>query len=88
MRYDEDDFNAEYQIPAQFLPHRKADEVPSPEDFAKFKETTPISNNGAIKVAYAQHLAATYDEQQLYRELTAISNEVMECRNSILAKIY
>ena len=88
--YYEDDFNAENQIPAQFLPRRKPDEdkIPTPQDFAKFKDASPISNNGAIKAAYAQHIAATYDEQQLYKELTAISNEVIECRNSILAKIY
>ena len=88
--YYEDDLNAEYQIPAQFLPRRKPDEdkIPTPQDFAKFKDASPISNNGAIKAAYAQHIAATYDEQQLYKELTAISNEVIECRNSILAKIY
>ena len=88
--YYEDDFNAEYQIPAQFLPRRKPDEdkIPTPQDFAKFKDASPISNNGAIKAAYAQHIAATYDEQQLYKELTAISNEVIECRNSILAKMY
>ena len=88
--YYEDEFNAEYQIPAQFLPHRKVyeDKVPTPQDFAKFKEASPISNNGAIRAAYAQHIAATYDERQLYKELTDISNEVLECRNSILAKIY
>ena len=56
--YYEDDFNAEYQIPAQFLPRRKPDEdkIPTPQDFAKFKDASPIStspplttNNNSIR---------------------------------------
>jgi hypothetical protein len=90
MYYEEDEYTAEYQIPSQFLaPKRQnADDTPKPQDFADFKAASPISNNGALRAAYAQHVAATYDERQLYKELTAVSDEVMKCLNSILAKIY
>lgn len=90
MYCEEDEYTAEYQIPPHFLaPKRQSvEDAPKPQDFANFKATSPISNNGALRAAYAQHVAATYDERQLYKELTAVSDEVMKCRNSILAKIY
>ena len=47
-------------------------------------QTVPVSS--FVPIHYSAK--ATYDDKQLYKELSAVSDEVLACRNGILNNIY
>lgn len=92
----EDDTNFEYQIPKQFLQPVQSEKVdydyayhPSsapvrPEDYAAVAAATNIKPIAAFEQT---NKSATRSDHEVYMELSAISEEVIKCRNSVLVRV-
>lgn len=52
-------------------------------------QTTPVETVPASSFVPVQYATkASYDDKMLYKELSAVSDEVLACRNKILNNVY
>ena len=62
---------------------------PTPSPAVSAAQTTPVQAVEASSFVPIQYAAkASYDDKMLYKELSAVSDEVLECRNKILNNVY
>lgn len=62
--------------------------TPSPAVFVA-QTTAPVQTVSASSFVPIQYATkASYDDKMLYKELSAVSDEVLECRNKILNNVY
>ena len=85
MNIYEDEQQAEYQIPARFLTPPDVNNIANSS--VEPAAVAPVATDANLRGDYIQNTTMAYAERQLYKELSAVSSEVIKCRNSILAKI-
>ena len=62
---------------------------PTPSTTVTVAQTTPVQAAPASSFVPMQYAAkATVYDKMLYRELSAVSDEVLECRSKILNNVY
>lgn len=62
---------------------------PAPSTTVSVAQTAPVQTvpvSSFVPVQYAT--SASYDDKKLYVELSAVSDEVLACRNKVLNNIY
>lgn len=75
------------QVVAPVANPTSANPIPSPAVSAA--QTTPVQAVEASSFVPIQYAAkVSYDDKMLYKELSAVSDEVLECRNKILNNVY
>ena len=62
---------------------------PTPSPTVSVAQTTPVETVPASSFVPVQYATkATYNDKMLYKELSAVSDEVLACRNKILNNVF
>ncbi|MBO4855106.1 hypothetical protein J6X15_04470 [Candidatus Saccharibacteria bacterium] len=102
--YEDVDVDATFHIPISSVVKAAVDEAEKrkvapavtntpvnaqPTPAVTVAQTTPVQTVPAspfVPVQYATE--ATYDDKQLFQELSAVSDEVLECRSKVLNNVF